>query len=737
MSTWVYSLARPVLPIVLSTLAACFSFAQSSSSPHVASSPQDWPEYGGFSGQHFSPLRQINAENVNRLEVKWQFDMQEAGDGLEASPIVIGSAMYICTPLERVVKLNAETGKLLWKFDSGISSSQPCRGVTYWSNSSSGNSGNSGNNSIVFAGVMNFLYALNASSGKPVETFGDHGRIDLRKNLRGAFHAQSIALTTPGVVYKDLIIVGGRDPETYPAPPGDIRAFDVHTGALRWTFHTIPHPGEAGEETWPPNAWTYAGAANNWAGMAIDRVHGTVFVPTGSAVFDFYGGDRTGDNLYANSLLALDASTGKLLWHFQAVHHDIWDRDLPSPPSLVTVMRNGRMVEGVAQTSKSGFLFVLNRKTGKPLFPIEERPVPPSTVPGEHAARTQPFPVLPDPFARQGITAADVTTRTPEAHAWALADFQKTGNRGQFVPLELNHPMLLAPGMDGGAEWGGSAYDPTSHILYVNANNIAYVAGLLQPHPASTPGEQTYRIRCALCHGIDRLGQPPSFPSLVGVGHRLTDGNVTQQLSTGKGRMPAFPDLTKLQVSQLLTYLHSDTLVPDVADGKADAKTKPREMASKVESSADRDLANRIPYTFSGYKKWLDPDGYPAVAPPWGTLNAIDLNTGKYLWRIPFGTYPELVAKGMKDTGSENYGGPLVTASGLLFIGATTQDSLFHAFDARTGKLLWQHKLPLAGLATPACYEVNGHQYVAIPAGGGKDVPPEKRGGILVVYGLQ
>ena len=688
--------------------------------------PQDWPEYGGPLSQHFSPLRQIRASNVGGLKVKWRFDMKESGGGLEATPIVIGPAMYVCTPLERVIKLEAASGKLLWKFDSGISSTQPCRGVAYWSD---------GHTGLVFAGVMNYLYALDAATGKPVDTFGEHGRIDLRKNLRGAYRTQSVALTTPGVIYKDLIIVGGRTPETYPAPPGDIRAYDVHSGAMRWIFHTIPHPGEPGEETWPHNAWMYAGAANNWAGMAVDRARGTVFVPTGSAVFDFYGGDRAGDNLYANSLLALNASTGKLLWHFQAVHHDIWDRDLPSPPSLVTVMRHGRRVEGVAQTSKSGFVFVLDRRTGKPLLPVEERPVPASTLPGEHASATQPFPVLPAPFARQQVTADDLTQRTPAAHAWALAQWKLMGNRGQFVPLELNHPMLIAPGFDGGGMWGGSAFDPASNVLYVNGNNIAWVAGLLQPNPASSPGEQTYRTRCSLCHGIDRLGQPPSFPSLLGVGERLGDAGIVTQLRNGKGRMPAFPDLSEAQVSELLSFLH--TAAPAAAaPGAEGSRSASREMASNVNTASDRDLANRVPYTFSGYKKWMDPDGYPAVAPPWGTLNAIDLNTGKYLWRIPFGTYPELAAKGIKDSGSENYGGPLVTAGGLLFIGATIQDELFHAYDMHTGELLWSDHLPFAGLATPVSYEVNGEQYVAIAAGGGKDVPPDRRGGMLVVYAL-
>ena len=561
--------------------AGCIGIAclAQTSHPNVAAArPGDWPEYGGAQGQHFSPLRQIDAGNVSRLREAWRFDVKEdGGGGWEANPLVVGKAMYICTPLERVIKLDAETGKLLWKFESGVNSTQPCRGVTYWTD---------GRKELILVGVMNYLYSLDAATGKPVAAFGEQGRVDLRRNLRGDFQSQSIALTTPGVVYKDLIIVGGRTPESYPAPPGDVRAYDVRSGAMRWMFHTIPHPGEPGVETWPRDAWKYAGAANNWAGMAVDRGRGTVFVPTGSAVFDFYGGDRTGDDLYANTLLALNASTGKLLWHFQAVHHDIWDRDLASAPTLVTVRQNGRAVDAVAQTSKSGFVFVLRRDNGKPLLPIEERPVPASTVPGEHAAATQPFPVLPVPFTRQLLTENDLTQRTPEAHAWAVEQYKLTGNRGQFVPFELNHPMLLVPGFDGGGQWGGSAFDPASHVLYVNGSNIAWVAGLLPQQPSHSAGEELYGARCSLCHGADRKGQPPSFPSLLGVSSRLQDAEIKALVKNGKGRMPGFPDLNDAQMTQLLNFLHTGANAEPDAAQPEDSRPGSREMTSKAEAAA-------------------------------------------------------------------------------------------------------------------------------------------------------
>src|SRR5215469_5995804 len=315
---------------------------------------KDWPVYGGqLANDHYSSLAQVNRSNVSQLKVAWTFDTKEEG-GLQTSPLVVSGVLYGYTPTQKVIALDASTGKLLWTFDSGIKGTQPDRGLSWWSD---------GSESRLFADVMNFLYALDPATGKPIPTFGENGRIDLRKQLRGDYMEQSVALTTPGVVYKNLIIVGGRNPETHPAPPGDIRAFDVHTGALRWTFHTIPHPGEFGYDTWPKDAWLKSGAANNWAGMTIDEKRGIVYVPTGSAVSDFYGADRTGNDLFADTLLALDAETGKRIWHFQGVHHDIWDRDFPSPPSLVTVMHNGKPVDAVAQTTKQGYLYLFDRTT--------------------------------------------------------------------------------------------------------------------------------------------------------------------------------------------------------------------------------------------------------------------------------------------------------------------------------------------------------------------------------------
>lgn len=668
----------------------------------------DWPAYGGQpAGDHYCPLTQINRNNVANLRVAWKFDTGERG-GLETSPIVVGHVLYAYTPTQKVIALNAATGRLIWKFDSGIHSTQPARGVAYWSD---------GKDARIFAGVMNYLYALDPATGKPIPSFGDNGRIDLRKGLGRDYRKQSIALTSPGIIYKDLIILSGRDPETHPAPPGTIRAFDVRTGKLRWQFHTIPLPGQPGYDTWPKDAWKTAGAANNWAGMALDAAHGIVYVPTGSAVFDFYGGDRVGNDLYADTLLALDASTGRLLWHFQGVHHDIWDRDFPSPPALLTVLRNGKKTDAIAQTTKQGYIYLFDRLTGRPLFPIEEVPYPASDVPGEVTSPTQPKPLLPKPFARQILTADMLTNRTPQAHMDALQRFLSFRSGGQFVPLAVDRQTVVFPGFDGGAEWGGPAIDPQRGIIYVNSNEMAWTGGLTPSQPSGSLGESTYQNQCSVCHGEDRAGSPPTFPSLIGVETRLTPEQIRSVIHNGRGRMPAFDNLSDAQVNALLAYLKNGS------QGQGDAGPQ---------SHADENVGG--PYQFTGYRKFLDIDGYPAIAPPWGTLNAIDLNTGKYLWKIPFGEYPALASKGMAHTGSENYGGPVLTAGGLLFIGATVYDRQMHAFNSSTGKLLWHATLPYSGVATPATYMVNGKQYVVIAAGGGRDGKPS--GGVYVAFAL-
>jgi len=709
-----------VLALSVALTVARASGAKNSSSAPDKNKTHDWPIYGGTpENNHFSSLTQINRKNVKRLRVAWTFDTQESG-GLQTSPIVVDGVLYGLTPSQKVFALEAATGKLLWKFDSGIPGTQPDRGLAYWSD---GAGKAKVEDRRILVGVMNFVYALDAATGKAIASFGKDGRIDLREDLDRDPAAQSIYLTSPPVIYKDLMIVGGREAETLPASFGDVRAYDVLSGKLRWSFHTVPRPGEFGYDTWPKDAWKTSGAANNWAGMTVDAARGIVYVPTGSAAFDFYGADRVGDDLFANCLIALNAETGERIWHFQGVRHDLWDRDFPAPPVLLTVLRDGKKVDAVAQTSKQGFVFLFDRANGKPLFPLECRNYPPSNVPGEEAVRQQCLPAAPAPFARQLLTEQLLSERTPEVHRWAVQTFRGFRSEGQFVPFSVGRDTVVFPGFDGGAEWGGAAADPKTGILYVNANDLAWTGALAENTPSenaeNTP-KALYMSQCVVCHGENMAGSPPSIPSLVGVTDRRSAAEIAGTIRNGKGRMPGFSNLADDQIAGLLSYLTNPSARQNDIKEVVTAAPEP----------------SAIKYHFTGYRKFLDPDGYPAVAPPWGTLSAINLNTGEYVWRIPLGEYPELAAKGLKNTGTENYGGPVVTAGGLLFIGATNFDKKFRAFDKATGALLWETTLPFSGNATPATFEVHGRQFVVIAAGGGKDLK-SKSGGVYVAFAVK
>ena len=665
-----------------------------------------WAAYGGGPDNiHYSSLAQINRKNVSQLQVAWTFDTGDAfpGSEMECNPIVVNGVLFATTPKLRVIALDAATGVQKWSFDPNqgrrILTKMRNRGVAYWDDGA-------GAGKRIFYAVRQYMYALNADTGQPIPGFGDEGKIDLRRDL-GRDPAQLfVSDTSPPLIYKDLLIVGSIVPETLPAGPGDIRAYDVRTGKLRWSFHTIPHPGEFGYDTWPRDAWQYIGGVNNWSGMSLDTARGIVFAPLGSASFDFYGANRLGDDLFANSLLALNAQTGERIWHYQTVHHDIWDRDLPTPPALVTVKHDGHLVDAAAQLTKSGFVYLFNRETGEPLFPIESRKYPKSDADGEVTAGQQPLPVKPPPFARQLLSADMLTNRTPEAHAAVLARFEKLHSAGQFIPPSTAGTIVF-PGFDGGGEWGGPAFDPETGLLYVNANEMAWVLRLVprEPNSQAKSGKQLYLNECASCHRQDLAGTPPEFPSLQHIAAKLDENEVMTMMRQGAGRMPSFARLSHEDINAIMRYV---VYGEDVAVKATDGAPSPIDLK----------------YRIDGYNKFLDPDGYPAVQPPWGTLNAIDLSTGQYVWKIPFGEYPELAAQGLRNTGSENYGGGIVTAGGLYFIAATNYDKKMHAFDKSTGKLLWETTLPAAGNATPAVFESNGKEYVVIGCGGGKSKDP-------------
>jgi quinoprotein glucose dehydrogenase len=658
----------------------------------------NWSEYlGGSDRNHYSTLSQITPDNVTNLQIAWTYSTKDSGQ-MQVNPLIIDGVMYGISPTAQVFALDAATGKEKWVFAEKVTAWWSTgRGVVYWSE---------GEDKRILHTIGSHLYTLDAKTGQPISSFGENGRIDLHDGLPEIAKNKFIISNTPGTVFEDLIVVPLRLSEGSDAAPGDIRAFNIKTGKLAWTFHTIPYPGEAGYETFPPDAYKNeeVGAANCWAGMAVDRERGILYVPTGSAGADFYGGKRLGSNLYSNCLLALDARTGKRLWHFQTTHHDMWDRDLPAPPNLIQVQKNGKTIDAVAQVTKQGFIFVFDRVTGEPIFPIKEKSAPKSDLEGETAWKTQPVPSKPKPFARQSydVTAANLS---PYAENRAeLAAKLKLVKTKRFSAPSLEGTMIF-PGFDGGAEWGGAAADPKEGILYVNSNEMPWILSMI-PSPkedeyADLPlGEKTYKISCSACHGQERQGNPASnFPSLVDIGKKLDRPTINSIINNGKGMMPGMSTLGANEKQAVVDYLLG---------------LEKQEIAVKNTKNDEKKYFDL--YKSTGYNKFLDNKGHPAIKPPWGTLNAVNLNTGDYLWQIPLGDEPKFDIKG---TGTENYGGPVVTANGLLFI-AATKDGKFRAFDKHTGKLLWETTLPAASFATPAMYEVNGKQYIVLACGGTK-----------------
>ncbi len=661
----------------------------------------DWPAYlGGPDSSQYSALDAINRGNVITLEVAWTYDSEpgtEAQRGqIQCNPIVIDGVLYATSPLVKVFALDAAIGAERWVFDPGNKSSPGVnRGVTYWAD---------GDDRRILFCTGGFLYALNADTGAPLSDFGVDGKVSLREGLGRDATKLYLGSSTPGVVYKDLIVIGTRVNEALPAAPGHIRAYDIRSGEIVWTFHTLPQPGEFGYDTWPEGAHAFAGGANSWGGMSVDAERGLVFVPTGSAAYDFYGANRHGDNLFANCLIALRADTGERAWHFQTVRHDLWDRDLPAPPNLVTVEHDGERIDAVAQITKAAYVFLFDRETGKPLFPIEDRPVPASDLEGEQTAATQPVPTKPPPFSRQSLGIDDLATHNPESFVKARDLLARSRSAGQFVPPSREGTIVF-PGFDGGGEWGGAAVDPHTGTMYVNASEMPWVLQMVDIGAAADAsggrlGKTVYARSCLYCHGIDGQGDPlGEYPALTELSRRMPREEAKKRIREGQGMMPSFKNLSDRQVDAVLDYLYISN------------------AASTGEATGDS--AGKPEYTSTGYNRFVDDDGNPVVKPPWGTLNAINLNEGTIKWQVPLGDVPGVTAEGLPRTGTENYGGPVATAGGLLFIGAS-RDEMFHAYDRETGELLWETKLPAAGYATPATYAVNGRQYVVIAAGGDK-----------------
>jgi len=593
----------------------------------VVASAQEWPSYGNDpGGRRYSPLTQINRVNVATLAPAWTYHMGELDrDEVEANrhhsapfestPIVVNGILYFSTPSSRVIALDSDTGAELWQFDpqaanSGRHHFYQHRGVAYWQSADTRDS------RILYGTFDGRLIALNAKDGRPCRDFGKNGEIDLRPGASappfGGDMKMEYSVTSPPAIYQNLAIVSAAVPE-FPTrgPSGMVRAFDVRTGKLVWTFHTIPQPGEPHHDSWSGDSWRDRTGANVWSIMSVDVERGLLFLPVGSASYDFYGADRQGDNLFSNSLVALDAATGKLVWFYQMVHHDVWDYDLPAQPVLITIHRDKKEIPAIVQVTKMGYVFVLDRETGKPLFPVEERPFPKSTVPGESASPTQPVPVKPPPLARQSLTAREITAVSPESQKYCADFFKSLEHHGMYGPYGQNQTLVF-PGSLGGANWSGAAFDPTSGYLFVNVNELGAV-GALEP-------------------------QPPGSP-------------------------------------------------------------EPYRRANKE----------------GEYARFWDKNRLPCQQPPWGTLNAVDLNKGEIVWKVPLGFFADLKVK----TGTPNLGGSII-ANGVVFIGAT-MDNRFRAFDAKTGEELWSFTLNANAHATPLTYwgKKSHKQFVAIAVGGG------------------
>lgn len=657
----------------------------------------DWPEYHGSSDRnHYSPLSEITQDNIDQLQLAWTYDgggadLENNRSQIQCNPLIIEGVLYGVTADNQVFALDGASGEEQWKTDFSDPARTNSRGLTYFEDDQGGR---------LFFGAGKYLMAIRATDGQLISSFGQGGRILLSEGIRRPGSDDNVNMSTPPTLFKDKIIVGCRVSESEYALLGDIRAFNVWTGALEWTFKTIPEAGSPGAETWlVEDPRRVAGGANAWMGMAIDRDKGIVYAPTGSAGYDFYGGNRPGDNLYANCLLALDAETGKKIWHYQLVRHDIWDRDPPAPPNLLTIQYQGQNVEVVSIVTKQGHVFVFDRMSGEPIFPIVDSVFQQTAMPGEYVSRSQPIPLLPEPFTRQGFTEEDLSPWVPNRDSVrSIIQASQTGN--PYIPITEQRTIFF-PGTDGGAQWGGAAVDKEG-TLYVPAKEIPVFTSLIPrentKQEKKITGESLYRAQCAACHGEDRRGSADqSYPSLLQMADRSTPKEVLAILEKGIGKMPSFSHISTEERQAIVQFLFGQT----------------------TEIEQKEVLIPALPYRHTGYNRWYGDNDLPISQPPWGTLTAINMHTGQRKWQVPLGAYPDLVAQGIPETGTDNYGGPLVTEGGLVFI-AAARDAMMRVFDKETGAVVWKHELPAAGFASPATYAIRGKQYVVIACGGGK-----------------
>ncbi len=683
---------------------------------------ENWNVYGGTKdAMHYSSLTEVDTNNVSSLQVAWTYHTGDVDtvshSQIQCNPIIVNGVMYALTPKMKLFALDAATGKKLWVFDPkvlivvdtnsqtklSVSFSNTGRGVTYWTDGK--------DDKRIFYTAGPYLICVDATTGKAINTFGNNGRIDLHDGLGRDVADRFVTSNTPGVIFKNLLIMGTRVAEDATAAPGHLRAYNVITGKQEWIFHTIPQPGEFGYDSYDDkDAWQHLGSANNWAGMSLDEEKGILFVPTGSVAFDFYGGKRLGDDLFGNCVLAIDAASGKRIWHFQTVHHDIWDRDLPTAPILGTITKEEKKTDVAIQITKSGFIFLFNRETGEPIYPVEEKVVPSqSELIGERPALTQPIPALPKPFARQVLNEGDLNNLVPDSSYQDIKKRFASYKTGNIFNPPSKEGTIIFPGFDGGGEWGGPAFDPTTGILYVNASEMPWVLTMIDVKNDEKnneswlqAGRRLYLQNCVACHGPERKGGG-NYPSLINVNKKYSEPAFDQLISNGRKMMPAFNTLSGEEKNAIASFI-------------LDLKTNQTKKFMALGKTKDPYL--ELPYTNTGYNKFLTKEGYPAIKPPWGTLTAINLNTTEVVWKDTLGDYPELKAKGIH-SGTENYGGPVVTAGGLLFIAATS-DSKIRAYNKRTGQLLWEADLPASGFATPSVYNLNGKEYLVIACGGGK-----------------